>query len=49
MHLFILTCLYAAISTDPLTYTVVTLVYVMYILPEDGHRSGLKHVVSSAQ
>jgi hypothetical protein len=29
--------------------TVVTLVYFMYILPEDGHRSGQKHVVSSAQ
>jgi hypothetical protein len=42
-------CLYAAISTDPLTYTVVILVYFMYILPEDGHRSGPKHVVSSAQ
>jgi hypothetical protein len=43
------TCLYAAISADPLTYTVVTLVYFMYILPEYGHRSGPKHVVSSAQ
>jgi hypothetical protein len=27
----------------------VTLVYFMYILLEDGHRSGPKHVVSSAQ
>jgi hypothetical protein len=43
------TCLYTADSTDPLTYTVVTLVYFMYILPEDGYRSGPKHVVSSAQ
>jgi hypothetical protein len=34
---------------DPLTYTVVTLVYFMYVLPEDAHRSGPKHVVSSAQ
>jgi hypothetical protein len=42
-------CLYAAISTDPLTYTVVALVYFMYVLPEDGHRSGLKHVVCSAE
>jgi heme/copper-type cytochrome/quinol oxidase subunit 4 len=25
--------------------TVVTLVYFMYILPEDGHRSGPKHVL----
>jgi hypothetical protein len=32
-----------------LTYTVVTLVYFMYILPEDGHRTGPKHVVCSAQ
>jgi hypothetical protein len=24
-------------------------IYFMYILPEDGHRSGPKHVVSSAQ
>jgi hypothetical protein len=37
---------YCALLT---TYTVVTLVYFMYILPEDGHRSGPKHVVSSAQ
>jgi hypothetical protein len=36
-------------STDPLTYTVVTLIYFVYILPEDGNRSGPKHVVSSAQ
>jgi hypothetical protein len=42
------TCLYAADSTDPLTYTV-TLVYFMYILPEDGHRLWPKRVESSAQ
>jgi hypothetical protein len=40
------TCLYIADSTDPLTYTVVTLnIFFVYILPEDGHRSGPKHVV----
>jgi hypothetical protein len=39
----------AGYITDPLTYTVVTLVYFMYILPEDGLRSGPKNVVSSAQ
>jgi hypothetical protein len=43
------TCLYAAISTDPLTYTVVALVYFMYVLPEDGYRLGPKLLVSSAQ
>jgi hypothetical protein len=32
-----------------ITYTVVALVYFMYLLPEDGHRSGPNHVVSSAQ
>jgi hypothetical protein len=41
--------LYTADSTDPFTYIVVTLIYFVYILPEDGHRSGPKHVVSSAQ
>jgi uridine kinase len=33
-------------NTDPLTYTVVTLnIFFLYISPEDGHRSGPKHVV----
>jgi hypothetical protein len=40
---------YGSVIEITLTYTVVTLVYFMYILPEDGHRSGPKHVVSSAQ
>jgi hypothetical protein len=41
------TCLYIVDSTDPLTYTVVTLniFFFVYILPKDGHRSGPKHVV----
>jgi hypothetical protein len=29
--------------------TVYVYVYFMYVLPEDGHRLGPKHVVSSAQ
>jgi Ca2+/Na+ antiporter len=32
-----------------LVMLLVIVVYFMYILPEDGHRSGPKHVVSSAQ
>jgi hypothetical protein len=40
------TCLYTADSTDPLTYTVVTSIYFVHILPEDSHQSGPKHVVS---
>jgi hypothetical protein len=44
------TCLYTADSSDPLTYTVVALKYIfVHILPEDAHRSGPKHVVSSTQ
>jgi hypothetical protein len=29
---------YTKATTDPLTYTVVALVYFMYVLHEDGHR-----------
>jgi hypothetical protein len=33
----------------PIGVKVLRCTYFVYILPEDGHRSGPKHVVSSAQ